>query len=63
MNNKLAKVGFYGIILNNREIQSNIIATYNLKMNKDKDKKINKKGKSKDTFRQELTEKQKKDIK
>jgi len=31
------------------------IATYNLKMNKDKDKKVNKKGKSKDTFRQELT--------
>lgn len=28
-----------------------------------KDKKVNKKGKTKDTFRQELTEKQKKDIK
>jgi Ca2+-binding EF-hand superfamily protein len=32
-------------------------------MNKDKEKKGNKKMKSKDTFRQELTEKQKKDIK
>ncbi len=32
-------------------------------MNKDKEKKGGKKGKSKDTFRQELTEKQKKDIK
>lgn len=29
----------------------------------DKDKKVGKKNKSKDTFRQELTEKQKKDIK
>ena len=32
-------------------------------MNKEKEKKGSKKGKSKDTFRQELTEKQKKDIK
>lgn len=32
-------------------------------MNMDKDKKGGKKNKSKDTFRQELTEKQKKDIK
>jgi Ca2+-binding EF-hand superfamily protein len=32
-------------------------------MNKDKDKKAGKKLKSKDNFRQELTEKQKKDIK
>jgi hypothetical protein len=32
-------------------------------MNKDKEKKANKKAKSKDAFRQELTEKQKKDIK
>lgn len=29
--------------------------TYNLKMNKEKEKKGVKKGKSKDTFRQELT--------
>lgn len=34
-----------------------------IQMNKDKEKKTVKKGKSKDTFRQELTEKQKKDIK
>ena len=32
-------------------------------MNKEKEKKAGKKGKGKDTFRQELTEKQKKDIK
>ena len=32
-------------------------------MNKDKEKKPLKKGKTKDTFRQQLTEKQKKDIK
>jgi Ca2+-binding EF-hand superfamily protein len=32
-------------------------------MNKEKEKKTAKKMKSKDTFRQELTEKQKKDIK
>lgn len=36
---------------------------YNSLMNKDKEKKTAKKMKSKDTFRQELTEKQKKDIK